>query len=83
MTHEELRELLNTDISVPADQPTPDPAWDYYPLWENLHKIKDEINEILSFVAQFENASDETDEKIRNRLNALTYSVEDLERTSL
>lgn len=80
MTHEELQQLLNEDITP---QPTPDPAWDYYQIWESLSKVKDEIDEIIGFISSFENASDTSDEKIRNRLVALTYSVEDLERTSL
>lgn len=79
MTHEELRELLNTDLI----QPHPDPNWHYYQLWENLHKIRDEITNILSYISSHENASEEIDKGIREKLFALLYSVEDLERTSL
>lgn len=79
MTHEELQELLNTDLT----HSHPDPAWDYYQLWENLHKIKGEIDNLLSYISPHENASEEVDKGIREKLFALLYSVEDLERTSL
>lgn len=79
MTHEELQELLNTDLT----QPHPDPSWDYYQLWEGLHKIKDEINSVLSYIAPCENASKETDKGIKEKLVAIVYSVEDLPRTTL
>lgn len=80
MTHEELRELINAD--VPINQPTPDPAWDYYQLWEDLHEFKNKIDEMISFVSQYENSTQDADEQIRRKLSALLYSFEDLPRTA-
>jgi hypothetical protein len=48
--------------------PQPDPAWDYYILWQVLHEIKDRIDEALGFMNDIESSTLESNEAIRNLL---------------
>lgn len=75
MTHEELQELLNTELT----HPHPDPSWDYYQLWEKLHEVKEEINNILSYIAPHETATEAINKGTREKLTELVYSVETLD----
>lgn len=72
MTHEELQELLNTDLM----QPHPDPAWDYYALWEDLNQIKDDVNALINFVSDYEHTSDVADSEIKAKIDLLVNNLE-------
>jgi hypothetical protein len=73
MTHEELQQLLNVDI-VP--QPAPDPAWDYYLVWEHLNGVKDKINELIAFVSEQEYANEVTDTLIKGNIIEIGEKIE-------
>ncbi|MDZ8083419.1 MAG: hypothetical protein RMX65_022805 [Nostoc sp. DedQUE01] len=65
----DIREILergfHPEFDVKVDNlPQPDPAWDYYGIWEALHNIKNKIDTALKFIAGEELADDSTDEKL-------------------
>lgn len=78
MTHEELRELLNEDISVPPSSPIPDPAWDYYQIWTELNTFKVHIEELIKFIAEKEEKTDQSDSEIERSLENLQELFEDI-----
>ncbi|MBU7587261.1 MAG: hypothetical protein KAF91_31180 [Nostoc sp. TH1S01] len=46
----------------------PDPAWDYYTLWHELIHAKAKIDQVLNRMKEIEDATDNTDDEIREIL---------------
>lgn len=49
------------------DYPLPDPSWDYAELWRHAQDAKAEIEKLIEFMASVEDASPESDKKIRSQ----------------
>lgn len=46
----------------------PDPSWDYYTLWHELIHAKAKIDQVLNRMKEIEDATDNTDDEIRENL---------------
>lgn len=47
------------------DYPLPDPSWDYAELWRHAQDARIEVENLISYMAEVENATPETDKQIR------------------
>ncbi len=47
------------------DYPLPDPEWDYAELWRHAQDAKSEIEKLIEYMASIEDATPESDNKIR------------------
>jgi hypothetical protein len=45
-----------------------DPGWDYYEIWQSLHSVKAKIEAGLTFIADKEKATKDTDQKLKEKL---------------
>ena len=48
------------------DYPLPDPSWDYAEPWKHAQDARAEIEKLIQYMASIEDASPESDTKIRN-----------------
>jgi hypothetical protein len=60
------------------DIPQPDPAWDYYEIWQSLHTIKTKIDAGIKFISGEEQADDSTDQKLREILEPASEKLVDI-----
>jgi len=51
--------------------PEPDPAWDYYIEWHKLAQAKAKLENLMAYLAEQEDATEETDEISRNDLQKI------------
>jgi len=58
--------------------PQPDPAWDYYEIWQSLHTIKDRIDAGIKLLSGEELADDTTDEKLKQILEPALEQLEEV-----
>lgn len=72
MTHEELQDLLNTDLT----QPHPDPSWDYYGVWTALNEHKRKVEKLIGLVSTQENRSKDFDQIVERDLFILCNEFE-------
>ncbi|MBD2666692.1 hypothetical protein [Richelia sinica] len=63
--NEELSELIN------ADYPLPDPRWDYSQIWTHSQEAAAQLQELLTYMATIEDATPETDRKIKSQLDSI------------
>lgn len=54
---------------------TPDPVWDYYTLWHELIHIKAKIDQALNVMKNFEEATSNSDEQIKEILEPVSDSL--------
>lgn len=54
------------------NQIPPDPSWDYYPLWNILHGVKNKIDLALKVVSENEYATPELDNQIKEYINLVS-----------
>ena len=47
------------------DYPLPDPEWDYAEVWRHAQDAKSEIENLIKYLASIEDATPESDKKIR------------------
>ncbi len=47
------------------DYPLPDPSWDYAELWRHAQDARNEIENLIKYMASIEEATPESDKKIR------------------
>ncbi|WP_413175403.1 hypothetical protein [Anabaena azotica] len=40
-----------------TDRPTPDPSWDYAPIWQELTQLESKLDEIFDFLQKQEESS--------------------------
>ncbi|MEH1781732.1 MAG: hypothetical protein V7L26_22000 [Nostoc sp.] len=67
----DVREILERGFHPEFDidtTPQPDPAWDYYEIWQSLQQVKAKIDAGLAFISEQEAADDTTDQKLREVL---------------
>ncbi|MDZ8227038.1 hypothetical protein [Nostoc sp. ChiVER01] len=57
---------MNNEENLNISQP--DPAWDYYEIWQSLHIIKNKIDAGIKLISGEEQADDVTDQKLRQIL---------------
>ncbi|MCG6135183.1 MAG: hypothetical protein MET45_11030 [Nostoc sp. LLA-1] len=65
MNNEELNNLLN------ADYPIPDPAWDYAQIWQYTQEAAAQLQKLLAYMAEIEDATPETDQEIKSQLDSV------------
>lgn len=53
-----------------SDHPIPDPSWDYAAIWQEIHLAKDQLEDLLTAMAEIENATPESDRLTRRSLEA-------------
>lgn len=58
--------------------PQPDPAWDYYEIWQLLHTIKNKIDAGIKLISAEELADNTTDEKLKEILEPALQQLESL-----
>ena len=75
MTHEELQDLLNTDLT----QPHPDPSWDYYGLWMALNEHKRKVEKLIKLVSTQEKSSKDFNQIIERDLFILVNEFEEIQ----
>lgn len=56
--------------------PDPDPAWDYAKLWHSTQQAKLQIEELLKYLADIEDATPESNNAVRDKLESIQVSVE-------
>jgi hypothetical protein len=61
---------------IDSQYPIPDPAWDYARIWDMLQANKLDLNELLTYLGDIEEATPETDLKIQERLRTLANCFE-------
>jgi hypothetical protein len=54
-----------------SDYPVPDPSWDYSQIWHNCQNAKQQIDDLLVYISDFENATSGVDNEIKDRLDAI------------
>jgi hypothetical protein len=80
----DVREILERgfhpefDLDVNSSPPQPDPAWDYYEIWQSLHSIKNKIDVGLKVIASQEQAENDTDEELKDMLVPALEQLESL-----
>lgn len=58
-------ENLNLNI------PQPDPEWEYYGLWQDVHTAKADLDKAIKYIAVIEQPDDSTDACIAQMLNGV------------
>ena len=51
--------------------PIPDPAWDYATIYHRCHHARQELEKLLAYMSQFEEATGESDRCIRDQLDQI------------
>ncbi|MEH2377306.1 MAG: hypothetical protein V7K27_00110 [Nostoc sp.] len=77
----DVREILERGFHPEFDidnTPQPDPAWDYYEIWQSLHTIKNKIDAGIKLISGEEQADDTTDEKLKEILEPVLEQLERL-----
>lgn len=59
-----------------TDHPISDPSWDYAQIWEMTHLAKGAIDAAIAYMMRVENASPESDQELRARLEWVRLHVE-------
>jgi hypothetical protein len=62
---------MNNNDLLNADYPIPDPAWDYSQIWHHSQEAAAELRSLMSFMAEIENATPETDAQIKSQLDSI------------
>jgi uncharacterized membrane protein YgaE (UPF0421/DUF939 family) len=60
------------------DRPQPDPSWDYYTIWNSLIDFKNKVDNLISSISQYEDASDDNNKLIQSTIEALRNELEDI-----
>lgn len=63
--NEELNQLIN------ADYPIPDPSWDYSQIWTHSQEAAAQLQQLLKYMSEIENATAETDAEIKAKLDSI------------
>jgi hypothetical protein len=58
------------------DYPTPDPAWEYYELWNEVRGLKDSLDQFIYYVATLEEITPEIDSRVKANFKALSKQFE-------
>lgn len=75
----DVREILERGFHPEFDietTPQPDPAWDYYEIWQSLQQIKSKIDAGLAFISGEEQADNDSDQKLREILEPVLEQLE-------
>ncbi|WP_293335887.1 hypothetical protein [Microcoleus sp. CAWBG58] len=63
--------MTNCDDLVNADYAIPNPLWHYSEIWHQCQQEMQELQQMLASVQEVENASPESDRKIKDALDAI------------
>lgn len=75
----DVREIIERGFHPEFDiNSAPDPAWDYYEIWQSLHSIKNKIDVGLQFIADKEKSSKATDQKLKEILTDALGRLEEV-----
>ncbi|MBD2438275.1 hypothetical protein [Nostoc sp. FACHB-110] len=73
----DVREIIERGFHPEFDVDiAPDPAWDYYEIWQALHNIKNKIESGIKLIAAEEMANDSTDKKLKGILEPALEQLE-------
>ncbi|MBE9210419.1 hypothetical protein IQ244_28730 [Nostoc sp. LEGE 06077] len=76
----DVREILergfHPEFDVDSVPQQPDPAWDYYEIWQELHDIKNRIEAGIKFISAVELADDSTDKRLKEILEPALGELE-------
>jgi|GEM_PF-2389940 hypothetical protein len=71
-----LLKNLNLKMNIiAAENPIPDPNWDYAQIWHELQGSKKELEALLSYIAVIETADDSTDHNICQRIDDIVLQM--------
>lgn len=65
MSNDELNQLIN------ADYPIPDPAWCYAQIWTHSQEAAAQLQQLLQYMGQLEDATPEADAEIKDKLDSI------------
>lgn len=65
-------------MNIP-DYPLPDPAWDYAQAWADAWELKRQIEEIIKFMGDIEEASPESSNVLKAKFAHLKERIEAIE----
>lgn len=68
--------MNNGNLEITDNFLQPDPAWDYYEIWQALHGVKRKIDAALKLIASEEQADNTTDEKLKETLEPALTELE-------
>ena len=63
---------------IDDDYPVPDPNWDYYRIYEIAIALDRESTRLISTISQEENATQEANQRIRERLKEVALQCNEL-----
>ena len=64
----------NRQIEI-GSYPLPDPAWDYARLWDFLYQAKGDLEKLIIYAGEIEEATPESDSAIGIQLEAIAATV--------
>jgi hypothetical protein len=67
-----------TETEILNNIPQPDPAWDYYEVWQSLHIAQFKIKNGLQLVLSQEAANHDTDQKLKEILESIVDRLEEI-----
>jgi len=62
---------MNIDELMNADYPIPDPAWDYSEVWHHAQATAAQLQSLLTYMAEIEDATAGIDEQIKSQLDSI------------
>jgi hypothetical protein len=71
---------MNQDELMNADYPIPDPAWDYFTIYQNCQQARVALQDLIEFMSQFEDAYPDADAEIKVRLDAIGQQLNQTRR---
>ncbi|QIR41703.1 hypothetical protein HCG51_33895 (plasmid) [Tolypothrix sp. PCC 7910] len=66
---------MNNNDLLNADYPIPDPAWDYAQIWQHTQQAAAQLQKLLAYMAEIENATPETDVEIKLQFDTIGQSL--------
>lgn len=65
---------------IDADYAIPDPLWDYSEIWHQCQQARQELQQMLASMQEVENATPESDRKIKDALDAIGQKLNQARR---
>lgn len=63
--------MTDYDDLINADYAIPDPLWDYSDIWHQCQQARQELQKLLAQMQRVENATPESDLRIKQALDAI------------
>ena len=64
-----------------VDYPLPDPSWDYSKIYDDCQRSKTELEKLIHYMSQVENATPETDSEVKARLDQIGQRLNQTRRS--